>query len=298
MRLDALREDYVATNPAIRSNETRRLLRISTSRFAEFLGRECDAADLTDRNLAAYMQHRRSMGIAETTLERETAKLLTLARYAALCGLTPPPRMRLVKSPLGAPVALLRHEVRALWKAAAGYQTAVGGVSGHLYMTALLDTLWDTGSRLGAVYAITRGDIDLAGRWVTLRTLKGGGAVQVRQVRRATAKSLAKLLAASAGPRPFAVFGHQSSLYHHLNKLLAVAGISVDRRHKFHCLRRSHASWLYRAGGDATQSLGHATEATTRKYYLDCRVIGGKQAVELLFNPTSLWGRVRQSCGL
>jgi integrase len=297
MQLDTLREDYVATNPAIRSPETKRLLRISTSRFAEFMGRPCVAADLTDRNLTAYMQHRRGMGIRESTLERETAKLLTLARYAALSGLIPPPRMRLRKAPADAPVALLRHEVRALWRAAASYEALIGGVPGSVYMPALLDVLWDTGERLGAVYVLTRGDIDLAGRWVTLRSRKGGGAVQVRRVRRATARSLGKLLEASAAPQPFAVFGHQSALYHHLNRLLVTAGISVDRRHKFHCLRRSHASWLYRAGGDATASLGHADQATTRRHYFDVRITGGRQPSELLFSPLGFWGRLRAACG-
>jgi integrase len=294
MLLDQLRDDYVATNTAIRSQETKRLLRIATDKFAEYLGHEAHAGELTDRNIAAFVQWRRSLGRAETTIERESGKLLTLARHAASLALLPAPRLRIPKSRVDSPVAFLRHEVRSLFRAAAAYDSSVCGVPGDVFMLAVLNLIWDTGERIGALYALDRADID--GRWVTFRHRKNGGQVLVRRVSRSTARSLEKLLEASTGSKPFAAT-HRSNLYHHLDRLLVMAGIPVSRRHKFHCLRRSHASWLHRLGGDAQESLGHATQEITRRHYFDVRITHGRHAADVLFSPLGWWGRLRAACG-
>lgn len=290
MNLDTLLADYIATNPAVRSPETKRLLALSCRHFAHFLERPALAADLTDKQIAGYIQHRRRLGRAEKTVEREAAKILTLARYAALCGHVEVVRLRLVKAPTDVPTALSRPQLWSLWKAARNYPAAIGGIPGKIYSVALLDLLWYTGERLGAVWQLERGDIDLAGRWITFRHRKARGRVQLRRLPRAAARSLAALLAVSPGASPFAVFGQQTSLYHHLNRLLRSAGIPVDRRHKFHCLRRSHASWLHQRGGNASESLGHSDAKITADYYLDPRVAVPAQPADSLFSPSGWWG--------
>ncbi len=290
MNLDSLLADCIATNPAIRSPETKRLLALSCRHFAHFLQRPALAADLTDKQIVAYMQHRQRLGRSEKTVEREAAKILTLARYAALCGQADVVRLRLVKSPVDVPTALTRPQLWSLWRAARRYQAAIGGIPGNVYSLALLDTLWWTGERLGAVWQLERADIDVRSRWITFRHRKARGRVQLRRVPRSAARSLGKLLAVSPGERPFAVFGAQTSLYHHLNRLLLQAGIPVDRRHKFHCLRRSHASWLHQRGGNASESLGHSDSRITTEYYLDPKIVVPAQPADSLFSPGGWWG--------
>jgi hypothetical protein len=47
-------------------------------------------------------------------------------------------------------------------------------------------------------------------------------------------------------------------------------------------IRRTHATHLYIAGGDATQSLGHESDAMTRTYYLDKSQIRTHHPADLL----------------
>lgn len=297
VELEELCDEYVQTNPEIQSKETVRLLRLSVRHFGQFLDDKPLAAHLVDRNLVAYMQHRRALGRAETTIERETAKLFTLARYAARNGHAPDPRFRPKKARVDIPVAFMRHEVRALFRVANRYKRTIAGVPGDIFMVALLLVCWDTAERIGAVIKIERGDIDLRGRWVTSRERKRNGKPLIRRVRRRTAKALASLMDAHDGPRPFGLLKRES-LYYHLNRLLVDAGLPVDRKHKFHCLRRSHASWLHRAGGDSRDSLDHESDQTTRTYYHDPRVTRRWSPIDYLFDPMSPWGRLLARFGL
>jgi integrase len=118
----------------------------------------------------------------------------------------------------------------------------------------------------------------------------------MRRLRRSTARSLRQLAEAGA-VKPFG-FVHRGTLYHHLENLLRAAGLPTDRRHKFHCLRRTHASYLKRAGGDARESLDHQSDETTRRYYFDPRVCGAQNVLAFLFHPFSLFDRLLMWLGL
>lgn len=291
MLLQELCDDYLSTNPAIRSPHTERLILTSAKHFARHLGRTPLVADLTDRELVAYVKHRRSLGRAEATIEREAAKLMSVWRYAAHRQLVAPPLIHLRKAKVDTPVAFLRWEVRKLFRAAARYPSPIAGVPGHLVLVALLAVIWDTAERIGALCEVTRADIDCDGRWITIRSRKNGGRTLIRPLRRTTARALRELLAANPAKKPFG-FVHRGSLYHHLDKVLALAGLPQTRRHKFHCLRRSHASYLHAAGGDARESLDHADEQTTRTRYYDPRVAGPANVLRFLFDPLSWYDRL------
>ena len=68
--------------------------------------------------------------------------------------------------------------------------------------------------------------------------------------------------------------------------LAVIQGLPSDRRHKFHAMRRTVASFYEAAGGNATELLGHSTRDVTRTHYLDPRVVGqGVNACDVLFRP-------------
>jgi hypothetical protein len=50
------------------------------------------------------------------------------------------------------------------------------------------------------------------------------------------------------------------------------AGLPNDSRHKTHCLRCSHATWLAVMGGNPSAALMHSDPATTQKHYIDSRL--------------------------
>jgi integrase len=74
----------------------------------------------------------------------------------------------------------------------------------------------------------------------------------------------------------------RSAYYKHLYTILKLAGMPCDRRCSFHKTRRTHATHLYIAGGDATQSPGHESDAMTRGYYLDTSQIRTQHPADLL----------------
>lgn len=283
-------DDYLATNTAIRSPHTERLIRTSIKHFAAFLDRIPEVCHFTDKQIAGYIQHRRKLGRAEATIEREVAKLMSLWRYAAAKGFAPPHTIRLKKAKVDTPVAFLKWEVRALFRAAKKYRATIGGAPGNIVMLSILGVCFDTAERIGALEQVEWSDVNLRGRWITIRSRKNGGRTLTRELRRSTAKQL-RLLAECGVSKPFG-FVHRGTLYHHLENLLKAAGLPTDRRHKFHCLRRSHASYVKAAGGDARESLDHADEAMTRVRYYDPRILGAQNVLRFLFHPFSWWERM------
>ena len=225
------------------------------------------------------------------------AKLLTLARHAAILGLIPPTRIRQAKAQLKIPVAMLQHEMRSLFSAIAKYKGTIRGVPGHVFMLALLLTMLVTGERVNALCHVTRDDVDLRGRWIRVRFRKQTGNEMMKRLNRPTAKAIRALMESHNHERIFGIV-HRTSLYKPLNDILRSAGLPVDRQHKFHCLRRSHASYLKRAGGDARASLGQSSEEITVKYYYDPRLTEHVHPVDLLFNPVSPWNRLLGWLGL
>lgn len=295
MLFNELFAEYVQTNPAVRSPNTERLLRTVVNHFARFIGERATASDLTDRNLVAYMRHRRLAGRKEITIENEAAKLKAMASFAAVRGIIPPLQMKVTHARPPAPRALLKHQIRSLFQAAERAKGRIGGIERSTYFVAFFSLCWDTAERAGAIHQLDRGDIDLAGREVLFRNRKGNGRELRRPIRRSTAKALAKLWATADREKPFAVVKF-ASIYFHMNKIMAAAGIPPEKRNKFHALRRSHASYVHAAGGDAREALDHSSEAVTWKWYLDPRIIFRKRGLDLLFSPLGIWSRIRAAC--
>lgn len=304
MILRLLIANYLAENPNIQSPHTERLLETSAKHFGAYLEREPVVSDFTERQVAGYIKHRQKLGKAPATVEREAAKLMTLWRYAASCGYVAVPRLRIEKAQPAEPVAFLKGEVRLLFRHAIRYRSPIAGVPGNVLLTALLYVIWDTAERIGALAELERNDFQIntnwlgvRSGWVTIRSRKNGGRAIVRKLSRSTAKAVSRHFKVCPHKKPFG-FVHRGTLYHHLAKLLKNAGLPASRRHKFHCLRKSHASYLHAAGGNAQESLDHADAATTKRHYLDPRVTRTQHAINFLFNPLGIWHRLLALCGL
>lgn len=291
MLLIELVEKYCAENPQVKSIETVRLLKNSARRFSEYLKRPANVDDFSELTLTGFIRHRRTIGKAESTIEREAAKLMTLWRWAAGEGMIQHPKIRIDKAQVDTPVCFLRHELRRLFREVRKYDRPIGGLPGDVVLLALLSTIWDTAERIGAVRKIDRLDIDVRKRgwwpargWVTIKNRKRNGKSLVRPLRRSTAKHIRKLLAATDAKLPFALVD-RTAIYGHLDRVLERAGLPVDRKHKFHCIRRSHASYLKRGGGDVQESLGHLDPTVAPLRYYDPRVTQRWHAIDFLFNP-------------
>lgn len=286
---------YCESTDSVRSEHTQRLLEHAIRRYSEWLGHEAELDDLSDRNLISYMRSREKQGMAHATIERESAKLLTLWRYAALNGWVKPPTVRIRKAKCRTPRAYSRSELRRLFSEAKRTKRTIRRLPGNVFWPAMLYSCWDSGERINGVREIRRDDFDLIGRWLTLRNRKGNGEVLVKKLRRRTVKYVRALLVLSDAEKPFAIVS-KSAQYKSYKEILKDAGLATDRDSLFHRIRKSHASHLHRRGGDAAESLGNTPEVC-RKHYLDPRLTGGKQAADLLFDPLSVWSRLRELLG-
>jgi integrase len=181
-------------------------------------------------------------------------------------------------------------------KAATEYEGIIGGVPAAIFFPALFALCLETGERMGAIRSLRREDIDLRGRWITYNHRKMQGDPLVKQISRTTAKAIGHLLAACPHETPFGHV-HATTLYFHYKRILRAAGLPDDRRSMLHRLRRTHASYLQLRGGNPTISLGHSSDAVTKRHYLDARIVKGKEAIDYLFSPFSLGARLKGMFG-
>jgi len=256
-----------------RSSNTVRLYGCTIRSFSYWLNRPAQLADLNDDTLSAYLAAR-AQSVSPETCRKEYDQLTALWRYANRKHLVKTwPDLSPPRCPKHNPQALTLLQLRRLLICADEHSYEMGQ---------LVRLAWQTGERKSALLAL-RGH-DLRGAYVLFRaeTRKGSGEDNVCQVSEDLADSLAVLC---KGNLP--LFTQRSTWHFHFNKIAAQAGIR-GKRLGFHMLRRSAASHLAAAGGNACEFLGHAKEETTRRWYLDKTITqAGNAACDLLPSLTT-----------
>ena len=251
-----------------RSPQTVRLYQCTLRAFSYWLKRSPQLADLNDDTLSAYLAAR-AQSVSPETCRKEYDQLTALWRYANRKQLMKTwPDLSPPRCPKHNPQALTLLQLRRLLICADEHSYEMGQ---------LVRLAWQTGERKSALLAL-RGH-DVRGIYVLFRaeTRKGSGEDNVCQISEDLADSLAILC---KGNRY--LFTQRSTWHHHFNKVAAQAGIR-GKRLGFHTLRRSAASHLAAAGGNACEFLGHAKEETTRRWYLDKTITqAGNAACDLL----------------
>lgn len=176
-------------------------------------------------------------------------------------------------------------ETERLFAVASAAPGTIGRVATGDWWRALLLVCWDTGERIGAVWSVTWPDVDLTSGWVRVpaESRKGGRCDRLYRLAPDTVAALRPLRANGTGAVFATHFGRQA-LWIRLRRILRRAGLPSDRRSMFHRIRRSVASYVAAAGGNAQDVLGHSSPAVTR-CYLDPRIVEPAQAVDWLWRP-------------
>lgn len=215
---------------------------------------------------ARYRDLRLEEGAASATVLGELNKLMGLAKWL---GHNP-----IVKKPKGiqrTPQAWTRKQLKALFREARITQRTIWGIEGSIYWPAILGVCYDTGERIGAVLELRASAIDLERRRIlyAAEIRKGGYRDATSTISRSTQRALRRLQAVA--PSETLVFkrGCPSGLWKAYGRLLSDAGLPNDRRSKFHRLRRTHATFVHKAGGDATAAMGHSSPEVTWRHYID-----------------------------
>ena len=283
--LDVYENEYEPLHLRNRSENTLKLYRVTLRAFDRVLGRPATLADLNDETVSQFLRERRHNGAAARTANRDLINLLAIWRWAHRKGYVSDwPEVEREKAPKRTPRALTKDELSRLLQAARSEDRPVGQTPGSLWWPALLLTCWDTGERISGVLGLTWDRCDLSGGWVTFRAedRKGGREDNTMQIAPDTVAAIGKL--PRSGHKVFLWPYHDNYIWTRYEYILKRAELPTTREFKFHCIRRSMASWFEEAGGNATEALRHSSRRITEAY-IDPRIKKTKAAVDLLFRP-------------
>ncbi|HEY5314403.1 MAG TPA: tyrosine-type recombinase/integrase, partial [Pirellulales bacterium] len=266
-----------------RAANTLRLYNSTMNTFAKFLERSPRVADLTDDTVSRFLDWFKHLGRSPMSVNKERANLLAIWRFACRKHVLQQwPDVAAEREPKRTPQAWLEPDLAKLMAACRAAPGKIGRVPARSFWTALHLTMWDSGERISALMKLTWDLVDLADGYVRVPAefRKAGTEDQLYRLRPETIAALKALRGSPDGPVfhwPFS----PSYLWHRYKLLLKRAGLPHDSKSKFHRMRRSVASYAERAGGNATELLGHSSRKVTMAY-LDKRLTGGRFASDIL----------------
>ena len=258
-------------------------------RWAQFLGRSPVLADFSDHDLTRLLSWLVSRQRAVATTNSVLRKLLALWRHAARMGLVDQwPTVRLLPEPDRLPEAWTAADLSAIMAACDRQSRTLDGVPAGPYWRAWQLVQWDSGERTGAMLKLPWSTVDLRGGWVVFRAeiRKGKRRDMLVRLKPGTVDALSLIVR----PRRALVFPWSrdtGTWYRRYERLLKDSGLPWGRRCKPQKMRRSFASHLEAAGGNATAALGHSSRRITERSYLDPRVRTQQHPGDLLFRLDS-----------
>jgi integrase len=172
------------------------------------------------------------------------------------------------------PRALSEQELQRVYAVASNLSGWVGPVPANVFFPTLIAVLFYTGERITATLAIPRDRYRRPWVIVPPHTRKGKRQERVYELPPWVCDMVERLLASHGGPTIFWWGCSMNALRKRWKTITRRAGLGDGREVQFHVMRKSTASHLDAAGGDATGYLGHSSDAITRRNYLDPRVTG------------------------
>jgi integrase len=252
-----------------RSVNTSRLYGCTIRSFGKWLGYEPTIQDLTDLTISRFLEYRASIR-SPYTAEKERTQLLSLWRFAADRGLLPDrPCVPPAPLPDRIPTAWSLEQLQALMRSAAATRGYVGSIPASVWYPALINVLWESAERIGAILACRPGDFTPPLLMVRAEYRKGG---KRDKAYRLTPETCSLVARACGRTRVFEWTQDHGYLWHKYKDVVARAGLGRDRKCGFHQLRRSAASHFAAAGGDPVKLLDHSSPRITHRWYLDRRM--------------------------
>lgn len=278
-------EVYLPQNLRIRSDSTRKHYEILLKQFDEFLSRTTLVGDLNDATVAAFAHWLDNGARSAVTVNQRLHYLKAIATWCARRNLAPWLTIHKFPEPQRVPRAWSREQLERLL-ATCGLQVGwYCGIPRGLWWRAIHAIWWDTGERTAATLDLTWGMLDFGSGILDVpgEIRKGGCKSMTYMLKPATLG----LLASIALPRRVKIFdfpGCIGTFYLHYGKLLEQAGLPNDRRSKPQKMRRSFASHLEAANGNATEALQHSARRVTLESYIDPSVVQREPPNRKLFD--------------
>lgn len=281
-----LREIYEIEYAVLRvhSESCKKQYLMTLSRWAESIGREPTTADLEDLAVQHYLAVRRQQSVKAATVRKDRNQIAALWTYCARRRYVDQfPTLAQIRAPGRIPRGYTVEDVSAMIREAMRRRPALKGTRTppHVFLPTLIRSCWETAERIGAHLALEWQDVDLAGRFIVFKAEGRKGAT--RDIMRPISPELAlwlEQMRGAEGERVWAWSQDKTTLWHHFDKICRLSGVT---NRGFHGLRKSAASYIAAAGGDATQLLDHSNPAITKRHYLDETIARPRQtAIDLL----------------
>lgn len=271
--------EYFPLKLSIRAENTRYQYGLAFLDWAKYLGHEPTTDDLSDDAVTIWMSRllNRKPALSVNTVRERVGRVLTLWSWLAKRGVVVRfPTVAKPQAPDPLPTALTEEQLRRMFASAKKERGMIDKVPADLWWMSFLAFVWMSAERKSAAMSVRVEWLDLAGGTVSIppEFRKGRKKWGIYRLWPESLPMFRTLVAVDPVREYLWPWGRcKESYYTTFNRILRDAGLPVNRKYKTHGLRVSHATWRTVLGGDATRALMHGDPATTRKHYLDPRLM-------------------------
>jgi integrase len=276
---------------ATHSEACRKQYRMTLDRWGGVLGHEPTVDDLDDLVVQRYLAVRRQT-VKAATCRKDRNQIAALWGYCAKRRYVERfPTLQQIRAPGRIPRGYTVEDVSALLRQAMRRRPPMKQTKHpHIFFPTLIRSCWETAERIGAHLALEWQDVDLVQRFIVFRAESRKGAT--RDIMRPISPDLAlwlEQMRGAEGERVWHWVGDKTTLWYQFKKLCKAANVT---NRGFHGLRKSAASYMALAGGDAaaSQLLDHSSTAITKAHYIDVTIAKPKQTAIDLLPPLDLDG--------
>jgi integrase len=253
-----------------RAARTRALYLSTLVVFDRWLMRPATLDDLNDDTVCAFVQYRLEK-VSAFSAAKDRSNLLAVANYAAkkrhIADFLDVPHVPIAWP---TPTAYRPEQFRSLMDACKSAPGLIGRIPAADWWVAFHAVALTTGERTEALLSLHWEWLTADG-WLRVPASVRKGRRKAMSYRLSAATLvLVDRLRTNGEETIFATHWKcVESFYLHYTKLLKRAGLPSGRRWKPQMLRRTFASYVKLAGGNATDALAHDSSSTTRRHYED-----------------------------
>lgn len=293
MTLAELLAEYEAVRLVGRSPNTASIYRTEVRRLLPTFGGDLKSY-CWEKVLASVATHRIQQGASVATVNKGIRCFRSLLRYAVTAGhISTPVNVTTIRENRTEPRAFLITEIEQILAVCQtldqkGWRR-IATVPASIWWGSLIRATYETGGRIGAMLAVRSRSIDTASQSILLPA--DHQKQKVAQRIKVSARTLDLMIESHPLDREliWQITDHinrqrvPSSVFRQFRKICQWAELDLasGTGSLFHRLRKSNASYLEAAGGDATRQLGHSSHAVTARY-LDPRIVGKISGVDLI----------------
>lgn len=282
--IDLFRNFYRPRRLLGRSKSNDKQYEIQIRHYERFLNRTPETRDLNDDSVSLFLDWFHNGGTrSPETVNKAHTHLCALWRFAAQKRMVENwPDVSPMPVPERIPKAWQVEDMETIVDASAHTTGMIGRIDAAKFWVAFHRVLWCGGERTGAM-------LDLEWEWMNWRAKCLSVPGNVRKGRKAMNYWLdadaIEALREIRRPSRKLIFEwpmHPSTFWLHYKRLIRRAGFEPSRNTGPQKMRRSFASHLEAAGGNATQALRHSSRSVTLKGYIDPTIVGRPKHAELL----------------